>query len=119
MILAGLLGALLSVTLLIIWPHSVPILWIGVIGTGISMASLFPTMLVMTERRMQMTSKVMSWFFVGAGLGGMFLPWLIGQFFVDFGPQISTHLILADLLLVLLVSIVVIKFPKRQAEAEP
>jgi hypothetical protein len=38
-----------------------------------------------------------STFFFGAGLGGMFVPWLIGQLFEPFGPPIALMLVFAAL----------------------
>ena len=74
-----LLGCALSVLLIIIFPGSLNALWIGSIGTGLFMASVFPTILNDAQSRMAMTGKITSWFFVAASLGNMFLPWLIGQ----------------------------------------
>lgn len=119
MILSDLFGCLVGMSILIIWSESVPALWIGSVLVGISMASLFPTMLVLAERRMQLTGRVTRWFFVGAGLGGMFLPWVIGQFFVSWGPQVTLYFILADLLLVLGVSLLILRYPKLNSLASP
>jgi fucose permease len=61
------------------------------------MASIFPTVLVWAERRMSMTGTVTSMFLVGASLGAMFLPWLIGQLFEAMGPGITMITILINL----------------------
>jgi hypothetical protein len=46
-----------------------------------------------------MSGQVTSLFLVGASLGAMLLPWLIGQLFIDMGPSITMIVILADLVL--------------------
>ena len=76
---ADILGCLLSLLIILVWSSSPTALWIGTIGAGLSIASVFPVTLALAERRMPVTSAVTSWFFVGAGAGGMVLPWLIGR----------------------------------------
>ena len=81
-----LIGCMLSLLAIIAFPKSEWILWAGTIGTGLFMASIFPTILNDTQGRMQISSQTTSWFFVGASLGGMLLPWLMGQLIGPFGP---------------------------------
>lgn len=85
-LLADLLVVLLSLVLIQLMPGSFVILWIGTIGVGLGMASIFPTVLNLAERNMTITGKVTSWFFVGSSLGGMALPWIVGQLFDPVGP---------------------------------
>jgi FHS family Na+ dependent glucose MFS transporter 1 len=100
-LLVDLLGCMASVVLILAFPGSWVALWVGTIGTGLFMASIFPTTFNMAERRMALSGSVNAWFFVGAALGGMALPWLIGQFFEGLGPTVVMYAILADLLLAL------------------
>ncbi len=46
---------------------------------------------------MQITGKVTAWFFVGASMGGMLLPWLIGQFFESIGPRVTMVVLFIDM----------------------
>lgn len=111
-----LVGCLLSVGVLLLWPHSLLALWIGSIGIGASMASIFPTTLSMAERRLDITGQITGWFFVGASLGAMLLPWLIGQFFERRGPQTTMLILLIDMLAVSLVFLALIaKGDSKQA----
>jgi FHS family Na+ dependent glucose MFS transporter 1 len=97
-ILAGdLVGCLVSMGLILLWPRSLAVVWLGALGLGFSMASVFPTMISLAERRMTITGRVTSWFFVGASSGGMFLPWLIGQLFEPVGPRATMVAITVDL----------------------
>ncbi len=77
---------LISTGILAIYPESRTALWVGTIGLGFGMASIFPTVLALAERRMGITGESAGWLFIGGGLGGMTLPWLVGQFFESRGP---------------------------------
>lgn len=77
-----LLGALVSVSLIVVWPHSQLLTWLGTVGIGLFIASVFPTLLVLVGERITVTGAITGWMLVGGGLGGMFFPWLIGQVMV-------------------------------------
>ncbi len=98
-LVGDLLGCLLSILVIVIWPESLSALWLGTLGLGLFMASFFPTTVTLAGQRMQITGHISGWFFVGAGAGGMFLPWLIGQLFEVFGAGITISLITVDILL--------------------
>ena len=86
-ILAGsLLGGLLSVVLIGLWPRSAVALWAGALGMGLFTGPVFATVMVLAGRYIALTGRITGWIFVGSSLGGMFLPWLIGQLFVPAGP---------------------------------
>jgi FHS family Na+ dependent glucose MFS transporter 1 len=97
LIAANVIGCLLSVGLALVWQGSAVALWIAALGTGLAMASTFPTMLTLAERRLHLTGALTSTFFFGAGSGGMFVPWLIGQLFEPLGPPIALALVFAAL----------------------
>ncbi|MEJ2304732.1 MAG: MFS transporter [Anaerolineales bacterium] len=98
-----LLGCLASLSVILLWPDSVPALWTGTIGVGLFMASVFPTMIVLAGERMHVTGAVTGWFLVGGGAGGMILPWVIGQAFVGIGAIAMPVLVLGTLALNLFV----------------
>jgi FHS family Na+ dependent glucose MFS transporter 1 len=98
-----LFGCLVSMVIILAFPDSYPAVWTGAIGLGFSMASIFPTMLAYTERRMKMSGEITRWFFVGTGAGGMTLPWLSGLLFDGLGPWSTMAAILIDLFLAVLV----------------
>jgi hypothetical protein len=54
-------------------------------------------MLTFAGNRMAITGRVTGFFFLGATLGGMFLPWFIGQWFEKVGSQFVIQVILADI----------------------
>lgn len=96
-----LVGCLVSLGFLVAWPHSTVILWLGTVGLGLSMASVFPTMFSWAERRLAITGQVTAWFIVGGAAGSMALPWLMGHLFESLGPVAVMGALLIDLLLAL------------------
>jgi len=100
-LLGGLVGCLVSVGIILLWSNALAATWLGTLGLGFSMASIFPTTLSLAERRLTITGRVSGWFFAGASAGGMTLPWLIGQLFEPIGPQVMMFAIVVDLIIAL------------------
>ncbi len=92
-LLIDLLIVLVGMAIVVFLPASLAMLWLGTVIVGIGMASIFPTVLILAEQNMTITASVTSWFFVGSSLGGMVLPWLIGQLFPRIGPYAMTLVI--------------------------
>ena len=92
-------GCLVGLGLIILGRASAPLLWIGSSILGLSMASIFPTILMLAGQRLRVSGTMTGWFLVGAGIGGMLLPWLIGQAFVLISPASMMWIIVADLIL--------------------
>lgn len=93
------IGCLASVSLILLFQESATVLWIGSILLGVSLASIFPTFLTLAEERMHVTGSMTGWFLVGGGLGGMLMPWLIGQAFVRAGPGAMIMIVLVSIAL--------------------
>ena len=109
-------GAVASLGVLLLWPASTVAAWVGTVGVGASIASIFPTMISLAERRLEITGRVTGWFFVGASVGGMSLPWLIGQLFESIGPRVTMVIILIDLLVAAGILAVLALIPARVGE---
>jgi len=92
-------GCLISIGFILLFRDSVTILWIGTVLVGLAQASIFPTLLTLAEERMHVTGTITGWFLVGAGMGGMVLPWLIGQAFVRIGAGAMMGLIFVNIIL--------------------
>ena len=121
MLLGELLLAIVSVGLMLIWPTSSTVLWIGVCGTGLAIASIFPVTLTWAGRHMRITGQITSWFFIGASIGAMFFPWFIGQFFENTGPLITMVTIMSCLLLDLVIFVILMLYagqPRFQSETD-
>lgn len=99
LLVADLVGGVLSVALVLLFPHSLLAIWVGTIALGLSIASIFATALLLAERRMAITGTITGWFFVGGSSGGMTIPLIIGQLFERVGPRVTMMVILIDLLL--------------------
>jgi len=115
MLLTDLLGSLVSVGIILLWRDSLLAVWLGTLGLGLSMASVFPTTLNLAERRITITGRVMGWFFVGASVGAMFLPWFVGQWFESIGPGVVMAIIFVDLLIELGLFFILISYSARSA----
>jgi FHS family Na+ dependent glucose MFS transporter 1 len=100
-LLGDLVGCLVSVGILLLWPISLAATWLGTVGLGLSMASIFPTAISLAERYMTITGQRTGWFLIGASVGAMSLPWMIGQLFEAIGPQMVILAIMGDLALAL------------------
>ena len=117
-LLMDVLGCIVSVGLILLLPQSVAALWVGAAGLGLFMASIFPTVLSWAGRRMTMSGNVTSWFLVGASMGAVILPSIIGWLFDISGPRIVIGIIFADLLF-LLVLFVLLMAKGGEPEPEP
>lgn len=95
-LIVDLAGSLASLAVLLLWPASPAAVIVCTAGLGLAMASIFPTMINWAEHRMTITGRTAGWFFTGAGAGGMFLPWLVGQFFESVGPSVMVWIVLGD-----------------------
>ena len=67
--------------MLLLWPTSPTMIWIGSAGLGLALAAVFPTLLALGETRMKVTGAVTGLFFLGSSLGGTIFPTLLGQIF--------------------------------------
>uniref|UniRef100_A0A7C4PF01 MFS transporter n=1 Tax=Anaerolinea thermolimosa TaxID=229919 RepID=A0A7C4PF01_9CHLR len=106
-------GCVISLGMINLFSSSQTILMIGTIGTGVFMASIFPTLINLAQQKMQITGRITSWFFVGASSGGMFLPWIIGQFFTPVGPRITMLAILISVLVSTVIFLLVLRSNRK------
>ena len=89
-------------------PTSVLMIWVCSAGLGLSLSSVFPTLLALIETRIKITGAVTGLFFLGSSLGGALFPMVLGQIFEHIGPyQIMIALFLYTCLgLSILVSVI-------------
>lgn len=92
-------GCILSMALISLFRDSTAVLWVGSILLGISLASIFPTFITLSEERMHVTGTITGWFLAGASLGGMTIPVLIGQAFDWLGPTSMITIVFVTILL--------------------
>ena len=94
MLYTDMVGCLVSLGVILLWPGSAVALWVGTLSVGFSMASIFPSAMVLAGQRMHLTGGITGLYLMGAGAGGMFLPWFIGQMFERIGPGVTMDIIL-------------------------
>ncbi|MCG8339644.1 MAG: MFS transporter [Proteobacteria bacterium] len=99
---SSVVGTMGSLLIIVVYSDSYYALLFGTIGVGVFMASVFPTTLSFAERRMVLTGRITSFFFIGAGIGGMSLPWMMGQY-IESTPTISLAILIGNLAFALLV----------------
>jgi len=107
MLWLNLAGCAFFAALMIIFVPAEFAMWAGAFGIGFCIAPLFPTMISFAETRMAITGKVTSVFLAGSSIGGMTLPWIIGQVFVPVGPVTMVWAVFAFAFLAAAVIIVV------------
>ena len=117
-LVADLALCLISALILVIWVGQPVATWVGAIGAGLGLASIFPTALSFAEKRLRITGTVTSLFFVGASLGGMSIPWLIGQLFENVGARVMVLVIAAAILLDILVFALILVSTRKHSREE-
>ena len=100
-LLADILGSLASILVVLLFPRSVAALWVGTCGLGFSLASMFPTIMTMSERRMTLTGRVTGLFFLASSLGSMAMPWITGQLIEMQGVRSMVIVVFSGLILIL------------------
>ena len=84
----SLAGCFLSLSVLWLLHDSFSATLVGTTGLGLSMASIFPTILSFAGNQMKMSGRVTGWFVFGASAGSMLIPLGIGQAFQVVGPRV-------------------------------
>lgn len=85
---ADVIGALISLALILVSQHSYTLTLIGVFATGAFMASVVPTAITFAGQHLPISGRTTSWFFVGGSLGNTFFPWFVGQLFEPVGAPV-------------------------------
>lgn len=107
-------GVFLSVVAILTWPSSTQVLWFACCTLGLSMASVFPTMLSFAERRMSLSGKLTGYLFSASSGGSMILPFIVGQFFVAIGPQVLFYVVITALSIdVLIFTVMMLLYPSH------
>jgi FHS family Na+ dependent glucose MFS transporter 1 len=118
LLIANMAGCLVGLSLAIVGGGSTTITWLATIVLGVSVASFFPVSLSFARETITITAQFTGLMFVGASLGGMFLPWLIGQFFETAGPQSAMVIMLGDMVICCGIFIVLNRLKRSRTLAE-
>jgi MFS transporter, FHS family, Na+ dependent glucose transporter 1 len=117
-LLGDLLVIVVGLLIILFGPNPNISIWIGTIMIGLGMASVFPTLISFAEHHMALSGKITSYFFVGASLGGMTIPWLIGQLFDSIGPRYTMITLLVDVLLTLGIYVALILYAHKMEQVK-
>ena len=98
LIIVDLAGCLIGLGLAVLGGGSPEVIWLATLVYGASVATLFPLCMSFAGEVVTVTGQFTSLMFVGASLGGMLIPWLIGQFFESAGPGSAMWIMLASML---------------------
>ncbi len=102
-----LLGSLLGISALLIWPNSALLLWLATFVFGFFIATAFPVGMNLAEKLGVISAKVTSWFLIAASLTSMISPWIVGQFFESWSPLIVIWVVLVNLSIAILFYILI------------
>ena len=98
-----------SCVMVLLLPRLLSVVWLGVVLCGIGQAAMFPLTLSIAPQYLPAEGRVTSFMFLGASIGFVAMPWLVGQLYESNfpGPEIVWYgtggaaLLFAVLLLVL------------------
>ncbi len=83
-------GAVLSLGLLLLGPaFGLPtgwVLWVGSLGLGLSLASIYPNTFALISRRLPITGSTAGRLWAAGSFGAILLPWLAGESLLRAGP---------------------------------
>lgn len=85
MLIGNFILSVLFLAVILIWPVSPVMVWIGSAGLGLALSSVFPTLLSLGEARLKVTGAITGLFFLGSSLGGVIVPMLLGQIYEYIG----------------------------------
>ncbi|EGC31173.1 hypothetical protein DICPUDRAFT_40304 [Dictyostelium purpureum] len=108
MVVLDTLGCFFFAILIIIFPGSPAILWIGTAGLGISLASIFPTAFSLPSNiNIPITGEATSYMVIGAVIGEVVIPWSIGMFQHHVGMHTLPWVVLFSLIISLVIYIMI------------
>ncbi len=116
-VIYDIIGSLIGLGLVFIFPRQPIVLWIGTVLLGISVASLFPTMLTYAESLLKMSGKVTSIFFISGSVGSILLPWVIGQTVDSVGEIVITRILFFTLCAAGAILLILLSLSKRTPAA--
>ncbi len=110
---AALIGCLAISTLLYVFPPAPGLLWLVTVVLGLCMAPLWAMGYTFAGQSIKLTARLSAIILLGDSLGGMFLPWVVGQVIDLTGPQAVISLMVVSIFLCLLVFIFMLQMMKN------
>jgi fucose permease len=97
-ITVALLGCVFFMGLVFVFADSVAVLWLAALGVGFCMAPIYPSGFTLAVQGLKLTARASSVILLGDSLGGMILPWLVGQVLEATGPRAMVYLVLGSVI---------------------
>ncbi len=97
LIAAALAGCLSILLIALIVPMNSTLVWILALALGVCMAPIWPSGFTLAGQSVKLTARVSGLILLGDSLGGMILPWLVGQVLDGIGPQTLIYLVTTSL----------------------
>jgi len=108
------IGGLASLAVILSLATSLTALWVGTIGLGLCLASMFPVLLDFIDRRIKINGMINGTFLAAVSIGAMFFPWLSGVMFDSNGPKATMFVILSALLIAAGITGAMMRVPPAQ-----
>jgi fucose permease len=113
LIAAALSGCLIVLGAALILPRSSSLVWILATALGFCMAPIWPSGFTLAGQSLKLTARVSGIILLGDSLGGMILPWLVGQVLDYTGPQALMVLVFTSLMFNLVSFIAILRLRHR------
>jgi FHS family Na+ dependent glucose MFS transporter 1 len=117
MIAAALTGCLSVLIIVLIVPMSSTLVWILAMALGFCMAPIWPSGFTLAGQSLKLTARVSGLILLGDSLGGMILPWLVGQVLDFTGPQALIYLVTTSLIFNLVSFIAILRLRRTTQQA--
>jgi len=109
MIAAALAGCLIILLTALLLPMTSSLVWIMAVALGLCMAPIWPSGFTLAGQSLKLTARVSGIILLGDSLGGMVLPWLVGQVLDFTGPQALIYLVFTSLVFNLLAFVAILR----------
>jgi MFS transporter, FHS family, Na+ dependent glucose transporter 1 len=119
LVLLALVGCLAAITPVLRFPGAVGLLWATSIALGFCLAPIWPTGFTLIGQSIKLTGRASGIILLGDSLGGMVLPWMVGQTLEQLGPGAMTWLVTASLVANLLAFLAILRLRLARKTASP
>ena len=108
LVATGMAGTAAATLVLLAARHGGPLLYLATLLLAIGVSPIYASMVAFAESRMRFTGAATSLLLGGAGIGGMALPWLMGQVFDHTGSKALPVVMVAMAALLVVAAAVVV-----------
>ncbi len=117
LIAVGLGGCLAVLGAALVLPLSSTLVWILAATLGFCMAPIWPSGFTLAGQSVKLTARVSGIILLGDSMGGMILPWLVGQVLDFTGPQALIYLVTTSLVFNLMSFIAILRLRQTTSAA--